>query len=77
MIDAILYIEFEPDYTATEDMLKISLMNCLQLVFSVPNGGFIVHLACNDPQSLSQAINNDLIGIEGISQITTCVVRKR
>jgi hypothetical protein len=75
MIEAILYVEFAEGIPVTEDRLMISLMNCKQLTYNLPNG-VIVHILCNDPESLNQAISQDFACVEGVKRITICVVNR-
>jgi hypothetical protein len=59
---------------AFEALRSRSLMNCKQLVESLWSGEVVAHVECNDLDSLSQALTNDLPKIEGVTRVTIWTV---
>jgi hypothetical protein len=73
---AILYVEFAQfTPSAAEQLRSVSLGNCLQLVYEIGPNEIIIRLECTDSESVNRAIS-DFAGVEGVTLITTCVVKK-
>jgi hypothetical protein len=75
---AILYVEVAPDFSsAVEQLQSVSLGNCLQLVYAIGPNEIIIRLECNnnDTESMNRAIS-DFAGVEGVTLITTCLVKQ-
>lgn len=76
MVSAILYVDVaEGASSAPEQLEHLSLGNCKQLYYRFSTGEVILQVTCNDAASLNTAIT-DFAAIEGVTRITTCVVRQ-
>jgi hypothetical protein len=62
---------------AFEALRSLSLMNCLQLVESLVPGEVVLHVECNDHESLSQALTSDFPTVEGVARVTIWTVAPR
>ncbi len=78
MVRAYVLVETTPGSTNTvhDALAGLGLSNCLALVESLWHSEVIVHLQCNDPESLNVAITEGIARVEGVARATTWVIIK-
>ncbi len=78
MVRAYVLVEMTPgDSNTVHDALAgVGLSNCKQLVESLWHSEVIVHLQCNDPESLNVAIADGISRVEGVARTTTWMILK-
>lgn len=78
MVRAYVLVETTPgDANTVQDALaSLGLSNCKPLVESLWHSEVIVHLQCNDPESLNVAIVDRISRVEGVSRTTTWMITK-
>lgn len=78
MVRAYLLVETaanHPSWTDDHDG-AIGFAMCKGLYHSLWNNEVVLHLECEDEESLSQVITRDVPKLRGVSRVTTCVISK-
>lgn len=78
MVRAYVLVETTPGSTNTvhDALAGLGMMNCKPLVESLWHSEVIVHVQCNDPESLNVAITEGIARVEGVARTTTWVIIK-
>ena len=78
MVRAYVLVEMSPGAANTvhDALAGVGLSNCKQLVESLWHSEVIVHLQCNDPESLNVAITDGISRVEGVARTTTWMIMK-
>ena len=62
--------------TVRDALVGLGMMNCKPLVKSLWHSDVIVHVQCNDPESLNVAITDGIARVEGVARTTTWMIMK-
>ncbi len=78
MVRAYILVETTPGDTGTvhDALAGLGMMNCKPLVKSLWHSEVIVHVQCNDPESLNVAITKGISRVEGVARTTTWIIMK-
>ncbi len=78
MVRAYVLVETTPGSAGTvrDALAGLGMMNCKPLVKSLWHSEVIVHVQCNDPESLNVAIADGISRVEGVARTTTWMILK-